>query len=86
MDLCDADGVSCSPVNDASKILDWEQVVSRNILSPVKHSHFSSKSGPLAANFPVKFSSSDVSLNKPAPKPNEHFEEVMKTWLGDEIN
>lgn len=86
VDLCDAYGVSCSPVNDASKILDWEQVVSRNILTPVKHSHFSSKSGPLAANFPVKFSSSDVSLKKPAPKPNEHFEEIMKTWLGDEIN
>jgi len=40
----------------------------------------------LAANFPVKFSSSDVSLKKPAPKPNEHFEEIMKTWLGGEIN
>lgn len=85
VDFCNARRVLCNPVNDISKILDWEQVASRNILTPLKHAHFSTRTGSLAANFPIKFSGSDFSLKKSAPKPTEHFKEIIKTWLGDKI-
>jgi len=40
--------------------------------------------GPLATNFPIKFSGSKITLDNPAPKPNEHFKEIMESWLSSE--
>ena len=85
-ELCDKFDVSYSPVNEASELADWNQIARREVLTPLKHSHFRTNKGPLAPNFPVKFSCSDVSLENPAPKPTEHFSEVMRDWLGDADN
>ena len=84
--LCDKHEVSCHPVNDAAHIADWIQIADRKILAPLPHSHFSNAKGPLAPNFPVKFSDSKTTLENPAPKPNEHFTEIMERWLNDGVS
>jgi crotonobetainyl-CoA:carnitine CoA-transferase CaiB-like acyl-CoA transferase len=79
--LCENYEIPCHPVNDIAQIADWKQIADREILTPLPHPYFTNMKGPLAANFPIKFSGSKVTLDNPAPKPNEHFKEVMDSWL-----
>jgi CoA:oxalate CoA-transferase len=79
--LCENYEIPCHPVNDIAQIADWKQIADREILTPLPHPYFTNMKGPLAANFPIKFSGSKVTLDNPAPKPNEHFKEVMESWL-----
>lgn len=79
--LCENYEIPCHPVNDIAQIADWKQIADREILAPLPHPYFTNMKGPLAANFPIKFSGSKVTLDNPAPKPNEHFKEVMESWL-----
>ena len=84
--LCENYEIPCHPVNDIAQIADWKQIADREILTPLPHPYFTNMKGPLAANFPIKFSGSKVTLDNPAPKPNEHFKEVMESWLSSEGN
>ena len=79
--LCENYEIPCHPVNDIAQIADWKQIADREILTPLPHPYFTNMKGPLAANFPIKFSGSKVTLDNPAPKPNEHFKEIMESWL-----
>jgi len=79
--LCENYEIPCHPVNDIAQIANWKQIADREILTPLPHPYFTNMKGPLAANFPIKFSGSKVTLDNPAPKPNEHFKEVMESWL-----
>ena len=71
-------------VNDIASIAESPQMQERNVLQKVQHPNFHLKDAPLAGNFPVKFSSAMTSIDQPAPKRNEHFEEVVKNWLNSE--
>ena len=82
--LCENYEIPCHPVNDIAQIADWKQIADREILTPLPHPYFTNMKGPLAANFPIKFSGSKVTLDNPAPKPNEHFKEIMESWLSSE--
>ena len=82
--LCENYEIPCHPVNDIAQIADWKQIADREILTPLPHPYFTNMKGPLAANFPIKFSGSKVTLDNPAPKPNEHFKEIMESWLSGE--
>ena len=82
--LCENYEIPCHPVNDIAQIADWKQIADRETLTPLPHPYFTNMKGPLAANFPIKFSGSKVSLDNPAPKPNEHFKEIMESWLSSE--
>ena len=82
--LCENYEIPCHPVNDIAQIADWKQIADREILTPLPHPYFTSMKGPLAANFPIKFSGSKITLDNPAPKPNEHFKEIMESWLNSE--
>ena len=84
--LCENYEIPCHPVNDIAQIADWKQIADREILTPLPHPYFTNMKGPLAANFPIKFSGSKVTLDNPAPKPNEHFKEIMESWLSSEGN
>ena len=79
--LCENYEIPCHQVNDIAQIADWKQIADREILTPLPHPYFTNMKGPLAANFPIKFSGSKVTLDNPAPKPNEHFKEVMESWF-----
>ena len=79
--LCENYEIPCHPVNDIAQIANWKQIADREILTPLPHPYFTNMKGPLAANFPIKFSGSKITLNNPAPKPNEHFKEIMESWL-----
>ena len=79
--LCENYEIPCHPVNDIAQIADWKQIADRETLTPLPHPNFTNMKGPLAANFPIKFSGSKVTLDNPAPKPNEHFKEIMESWL-----
>ena len=79
--LCENYEIPCHPVNDIAQIAEWKQITDREILTPLPHPYFTNMKGPLAANFPIKFSGSKVTLDNPAPKPNEHFKEIMESWL-----
>ena len=79
--LCENYEIPCHPVNDIAQIAEWKQIADREILTPLPHPCFTNMKGPLAANFPIKFSGSKVTLDNPAPKPNEHFKEIMESWL-----
>ena len=82
--LCENYEIPCHPVNDIAQIANWKQIADREILTPLPHPHFTNMKGPLAANFPIKFSGSKITLDNPAPKPNEHFKEIMESWLSSE--
>ena len=82
--LCENYDIPCHPVNDIAQIANWKQIADREILTPLPHPYFTDMKGPLAANFPIKFSGSKVTLDNPAPKPNEHFKEIMESWLSSE--
>ena len=82
--LCENYEIPCHPVNDIAQIADWKQIADRETLTPLSHPNFTNMKGPLAANFPIKFSGSKVTLDNPAPKPNEHFKEIMESWLSSE--
>ena len=82
--LCENYEIPCHPVNDIAQIADWKQIADREILTPLPHPYFTNMKGPLAANFPIKFSGSKITLDNPAPKPNEHFKEIMESWLCSE--
>ena len=82
--LCENYEIPCHPVNDIAQIADWQQIADRKTLTPLPHPYFTNMKGPLAANFPIKFSGSKVTLDNPAPKPNEHFKEIMESWLSSE--
>ena len=82
--LCENYEIPCHPVNDIAKIANWKQIADREILTPLPHPYFTNMKGPLAANFPIKFSGSKITLDNPAPKPNEHFKEIMESWLSSE--
>ena len=82
--LCENYEIPCHPVNDIAQIADWKQIADRETLTPLPHPYFTNMKGPLAANFPIKFSGSKVTLDNPAPKPNEHFKEIMESWLASE--
>ena len=84
--LCENYEIPCHPVNDIAQIADWKQIADRETLTPLPHPNFTNMKGPLAANFPIKFSGSKVTLDNPAPKPNEHFKEIMESWLSSEGN
>ena len=79
--LCENYEIPCHPVNDIAQIADWKQIADRETLTPLPHPYFTNIKGPLAANFPIKFSGSKLTLDNPAPKPNEHFKEIMESWL-----
>ena len=82
--LCENHEIPCHPVNDIAQIAEWKQITDREILTPLPHPYFTNMRGPLAANFPIKFSGSKITLDNPAPKPNEHFKEIMESWLSSE--
>ena len=82
--LCEKFEIPCSAVNDIASIAESPQMQERNVLQKVQHPNFHLKDAPLAGNFPVKFSSAMTSIDQPAPKRNEHFEEVVKNWLKSE--
>ena len=82
--LCENYEIPCHPVNDIAQIANWKQIADREILTPLPHPYFTDMKGPLAANFPIKFSGSKTTLDNPAPKPNEHFKEIMESWLSSE--
>ncbi len=82
--LCENYEIPCHPVNDIAQIANWKQIADREILTPLPHPYFTNMKGPLAANFPIKFSGSKITLDNPAPKPNEHFKEIMESWLNSE--
>ena len=82
--LCENYEIPCHPVNDIAQIAEWKQITDREILTPLPHPYFINMKGPLAANFPIKFSGSKITLDNPAPKPNEHFKEIMESWLSSE--
>ena len=82
--LCENYEIPCHPVNDIAKIANWKQIADREVLTPLPHPYFTNMKGPLAANFPIKFSGSKITLDNPAPKPNEHFKEIMESWLSSE--
>ena len=82
--LCENYEIPCHPVNDIAQIANWKQIADREILTPLPHPYFTNMKGPLAANFPIKFSGSKITLDNHAPKPNEHFKEIMESWLSSE--
>ena len=82
--LCEEFEIPCSPVNDIANIAKSRQMQERGVLQRVQHPNFHLKNAPLAGNFPVRFSSAKTSLDQPAPKRNEHFEEVLQNWLNPE--
>ena len=84
IELCEEFEIPCSPVNDIASIGESLQMQERGILQKVQHPNFHLKNAPLAGNFPVKFTSAKTSLDQPAPKRNEHFEEVLQNWLNPE--
>jgi formyl-CoA transferase len=81
---CAAHAIPCSPVRDISELNEWEQLRQRGLLGRARHPGLPEATGPLAANFPLKFSGADTRNETSAARHGEHNATVLSDWLGEE--
>ncbi len=75
MEILDAQGIPCSPVNKISDVLENEQVKARQIIEEIDHPTLDKV---LAPSLPIKFSKTPSGIRKPAPTLGENNWEYKK--------
>ena len=78
IELLDAAGVPCGPIHNVEQVIADPQVRAREMIVELTH--------PLAGevempNSPLRFSSTPVELNRPAPVLGQHTNEVLQSLL-----
>ncbi len=86
VERCAHRGIPCSPVRSVLELQSWPQLQQRNLLQSVTHPKLPKATGPLGANFPLKFSFADTTNNIPAAGHGEHTTSVIKDWLGKDAD
>jgi CoA:oxalate CoA-transferase len=79
MELFDAHGVMCGPVNNIEQVVNDPHIQEREMIVEVEHS----RAGKLrVVGTPMKFSRTPCRIDKASPDLGEHTEEILSTWQG----
>jgi CoA:oxalate CoA-transferase len=83
MQLLEAAGLPCAPINTVDKVVNDPQIKAREMIVEVKH--------PVAGNLkmpgvPVKLSATPGAVERPSPLLGEHTAEILKELLGWDEN
>jgi crotonobetainyl-CoA:carnitine CoA-transferase CaiB-like acyl-CoA transferase len=78
VELLNADGVPCAPINTMDAVFSDPQVLHRNMLVEVDHP----SAGKIKiAGIPVKYSGTEATIRRPPPCLGEHTEEILSELL-----
>jgi crotonobetainyl-CoA:carnitine CoA-transferase CaiB-like acyl-CoA transferase len=70
-------GVACSPVRSTAEVMEWEQLLERQMIVRLVNPLTGVASQAKAPGFPIKFSRSPAEYDTPAPVPGAHSDEVF---------
>ncbi|MEO8203073.1 MAG: CoA transferase [Betaproteobacteria bacterium] len=70
-------GVACSPVRSTAEVMQWEQLLHREMIVQLVNPLTGKASAARAPGFPIKFSRTPADFNTPAPVPGAHTEEIF---------
>lgn len=74
--------IACAPIRDGRKLGDWPHLKERGFLQPVKHPSLPLAKGPLAPEFPLRFSGATAGYDTPACHVGEHNRVIFGDELG----
>jgi crotonobetainyl-CoA:carnitine CoA-transferase CaiB-like acyl-CoA transferase len=81
VELLNADGVPCAPINNMEEVFSDPQVLHRNMVAEVDHP----SAGKIKmVGIPVKYSENKASIRRPPPRLGEHTDEILSELLGYE--
>jgi len=69
--------VACSPVRSTAEVMEWEQLLERQMIVRLVNPLTGAVSTASAPGFPIKFSRTPAAYDTPAPIPGAHSEEVF---------
>ncbi len=70
-------GVACSPVRSTVEVMQWPQLLEREMIVRLVNPLTGAASAASAPGFPIKFSRTPASYDTPAPVPGAHSEEIF---------
>jgi formyl-CoA transferase len=74
--------LACSPVRGIHDVLQWDQMVERQMAVPLWNPMSESTMTASGSGFPIKFSGTRADYDRPAPLPGEHSDEVLTRLAG----
>jgi len=69
--------VACSPVRSTADVMEWEQLLAREMIVRLVNPLTGAASVASAPGFPIKFSRTPASYDVPAPIPGAHSDEIF---------
>jgi crotonobetainyl-CoA:carnitine CoA-transferase CaiB-like acyl-CoA transferase len=78
VDILNADGVPCAPINTMDAVFSDPQVLHRKMLVEVEHP----SAGKIKmAGIPAKYSGTEATIRRPPPRLGEHTDEILTDFL-----
>ena len=77
VDALNRAGVACSPVRSTDEVMRWPQLLEREMIVRLVNPLTGAPAAAAAPGFPIKFSRTPASHDRPAPLPGAHSEEVF---------
>ncbi|RZJ05490.1 MAG: CoA transferase [Rubrivivax sp.] len=74
--------LACSPVRPIHDVLQWDQMIERQMAVPLWNPMSGSTMTASGSGFPIKFSGTTADYDRPAPLPGEHSDEVLTRLAG----
>jgi formyl-CoA transferase len=81
IDILDKAEITCGPIRSVAEVVEWDHLRERGMFQRLKLPH-APDNGPVAAGFPIKFSSGVAQHSSDVPKPREHNREIFGGLLG----
>jgi formyl-CoA transferase len=78
VDALSVAGVACSPVRSTGEVMQWDQLLERQMIVRLINPLTGAASSASAPGFPIKFSQTPAAYDTPAPVPGAHTEEVFQ--------
>jgi crotonobetainyl-CoA:carnitine CoA-transferase CaiB-like acyl-CoA transferase len=80
--LLEAMEIPCSPVRAVGDVTAWPHLRERGMLQMLKHPSVPLQNGPLAPEFPLKFSETPTGYFAPAAAHGQHNNEIYRNVIG----
>jgi len=77
VDALAAARVPCSPVRSTQEVMQWSQLLERDMIVPLTNPLTGVAAGAHGPGFPIKFSQTPAGYGTPAPLPGAHTEAVL---------
>lgn len=79
VEILNAEGIPCAPINTMDQVFKDPQVLHRNMLVEVDHP----SAGKIKmTGIPVKYSETEATIRRPPPRLGEHTDEILTDLLG----